>query len=162
MKSRRNRILPEGECCVAAPPIIEFDYDGAIVQAWGGPSPTGAYEWPSSGEPSPDPTAGGSPSGMHSIFVDHNDHVWLSATGPGDGQLLKFTRDGQFLFQIGRVGMSGGSNDTENLNQSSGLQVYAPTNELFVSDGYGNRRVIVFDADTGAYKRHWGVRQSSG
>ena len=147
---------PGGECCVAAPPIIEFDYEGNIVQAWGGPSPTGEYEWPSVGAPSPDPTAGGGPSGMHSVFVDHNDNVWLSATGPGDGQLLKFTRDGTFLLQIGAIGKSQGSNDTENLNAATGLTVHVPTNELFVSDGYRNRRVIVFDADTGAYKRHWG------
>ncbi len=147
-----------GECCTKAPYIIEFDYDGNVVQAWGGPSPTGEFDWPTPGAPSPDPTVGGSPSGMHSVLVDSRDNVWLTGTGPGDGQMLKFTRNGEFLLQIGQAGRDmPNSHDTENLNSATGVAEYAPTNELFVSDGYGNRRVIVFDGETGAYKRHWGA-----
>ncbi|MGE0447888.1 MAG: hypothetical protein AB7P99_21880, partial [Vicinamibacterales bacterium] len=105
---------PLGGCCKTAPPVIEFDYDGNVIQAWGGPSPDGKYDWPSSGAPINDPYAGGSPSGMHSIFVDHKDNVWLTATGPGDGQMLKFTRDGKFLLQFGRTGLTGpDSNSTD-------------------------------------------------
>jgi hypothetical protein len=148
---------PLGECCVAAPYVIEFDYSGNVVQAWGGPSPTHEYDWPTDGGPSPDPTGGGGPNGMHSVMVDHHDNVWLTATGPGDGQILKFTRQGKFLLQIGHPHRpKPDSNDTENVNLASGIVAYPPTNEVFVSDGYGNRRVIVFDADTGKYKRHWG------
>jgi len=149
---------PLGGCCKTAPPVIEFDYDGNVVQAWGGPSPDGKYDWPSSGAPINDPYAGGSPSGMHSIFVDHKDNVWLTATGPGDGQMLKFTRDGKFLLQFGRTGLKGpDSNSTDRLGQASGIKVYEPTNEVFLSDGYVNHRVMVLDGDTGAYKRHWGA-----
>jgi hypothetical protein len=148
---------PLGECCVTAPPVVEFDYAGNLIQAWGGPSKTGEFDWPSPGGESPDPEAGGTPSGMHSIFVDHKDNVWLTATGPGDGQMLKFTRDGKFLLQIGHRGRQRAeSNDTENLNQASGVKVDPKTNEVYVSDGYVNHRIIVFDGDTGKYKRHWG------
>ena len=59
--------------------------------------------------------------------------------------------------QIGRAGQSKGNADTQNLNQPADTFVYAKTNELFVADGYGNRRVIVFDADTGRFKRMWGA-----
>ncbi len=148
---------PLGECCVTAPPVVEFDYAGNLIQAWGGPSKTGEFDWPSPGGKSPDPEAGGTPSGMHSVFVDHKDNVWLTATGPGDGQMLKFTRDGKFLLQIGHRGRQRAeSNDTENLNQASGVKVDPKTNEVYVSDGYVNHRIIVFDGDTGKYKRHWG------
>ena len=149
---------PLGECCAKAPYIIEFDHAGNFVQGWGGPSPTHQYDWPTDGVQGPDPSAGQGPSGMHSVFVDHQDHVWLTATGPGDGQILKFTRDGKFLLQIGHPNRpKPDSNDTENMNKSSGITEYVKTNEMFVSDGYGNRRVIVFDEDTGKYKRHWGA-----
>jgi DNA-binding beta-propeller fold protein YncE len=84
-------------------------------------------------------------------------YVWLTGNGDGDGQILKFTRDGKFLLQIGKGGVSADSNNTEHLGRPAGITVYPKTNEVFVADGYGNRRVIVFDADTGAYKRHWGA-----
>src|SRR5579864_1500810 len=128
---------PLGECCVRAPYVIEFDYAGNVVQAWGGPSPTHEYDWPTNGGPSPDPTAGAQPTGMHSVFVDHKDNVWLTATGPGDGQILKFTRNGKFLAQYGHTKRPrADSNDIENANQASGIAEYVKTNEMFISDGY--------------------------
>jgi len=130
---------PQSECCIPAPPVLEFDTHGRFLQAWGGPGK--GYEWPQS---------------EHGIFVDHKDNVWLSGSAQMDNQILKFTRDGKFLMQIGHAGKNRGSNDTENLGGPAGLFVYPKTNELFVADGYFNRRVIVFDAETGAYKRHWG------
>ncbi len=148
-----------GECCTRAPHVIEFDYDGNLVQAWGGPDPEKKYDWPTAGGQSPDPYGGGSPNGMHSVFVDDKDNVWLTATGPGDGQILKFTRDGKFLLQFGKTGLDRRvphSNDTDTLNAATGVAQYVPSNEMFISDGYGNRRVVVLDAATGAYKRHWG------
>ena len=84
------------------------------------------------------------------------DNVWLSGSAKDDNQILKFTSKGKFLMQIGHAGKNQGSNDTNNLGGPAGLFVYQKTNELFVADGYFNHRVIVFDADTGAYKRHWG------
>jgi sugar lactone lactonase YvrE len=145
-----------GECCVKAPHVIEFDFEGNLLQAWGGPSPTGEFDWPTPGPQSKDPTGGGSPSGMHSIAVDDDDNVWLTGTGAGDGQMLKFTRDGKFLLQVGRAGMEGPtSNHPQDMGRATGVQILK--DEAYVSDGYGNRRVLVVDAKTGAYKRHWGA-----
>jgi DNA-binding beta-propeller fold protein YncE len=131
---------PQAECCIPAPPVLEFDTHGKFLQAWGGPGQ--GYEWFTS---------------EHAVFVDSKDNVWLSGNAKEDNQLLKFTTKGKFLLQIGHKGKNQGSNDTANLGGPAGLFVYPKTNELFVADGYFNRRVIVFDADTGAYKRHWGA-----
>jgi DNA-binding beta-propeller fold protein YncE len=94
---------------------------------------------------------------VHGIFVDHRNGVWISSERQGDHHILKFDRGGRFLLQIGRKGQSTGSNDTANVNRAADMYVSPKTNELFVADGYANRRVVVFDAETGAYKRHWGA-----
>jgi DNA-binding beta-propeller fold protein YncE len=120
--------------------VLEFDQGGNLVQSWGGPGQ--GYDWPDT---------------EHGIFVDDKDNVWITGNGAKDTNLLKFTKAGKFLLQIGEHGKTDGSNDTKNVNQAAGLAVYAPTKEVFVADGYGNRRVIVFDSETGAYKRHWGA-----
>ena len=153
-----------------APPVVAFDEKGNYLRGWGGPSQSGEYEWTNRGglfskyAPCASCTAerrtngdGRPGSGEHGIFVDHKDNVWLSGNGDGDGQILKFTKEGKFLLQIGRGNSKVDSNDTTHLSRAAGVFVYAKTNELFVADGYGNRRVIVFDAETGAYKRHWGA-----
>jgi hypothetical protein len=127
-------------CCTIAPPIVEFDPAGNVVSSWGGPG--AGYEWPDS---------------MHGLTVDFKDNVWLGANGKSDNQVLKFSRQGKFLLQIGRKGASKGNTDTANVRQAAEVSVDPTTNEAYVADGYGNRRVIVFDADTGAYKRHWGA-----
>ena len=124
----------------AAPPVLEFDQAGRVVSAWGGPGD--GYEWPEL---------------EHGIFVDATDHVWLGGGGQRDAQVLKFTREGAFRLQIGRQGRNGGSNDTANLGGAANMVVDEDANELYVADGYVNHRVIVFDATTGAYKRHWGA-----
>lgn len=148
-EERQAADAPPTICCRPAPPVIEFDQDGKVVQAWGGPGE--GYEWPT-------PGANGGWSGEHGIFVDLTDHVWLGGNGPGTAHILKFTRAGKFVLQIGKRGMNkGGSNDTSNMSSPTSLEVDTKTNEVFVADGYGNRRVIVFDSNTGAYKRHWGA-----
>ncbi|OFW12957.1 MAG: hypothetical protein A3H29_12650 [Acidobacteria bacterium RIFCSPLOWO2_02_FULL_67_21] len=124
----------------AAPPVIEFDPEGNVVQAWGGPGE--GYEWPDL---------------EHGIYIDHQDNVWLGGGGEKDAQILKFTRQGTFLMQIGRKGRNTGSNDTSNLGAAANMIVDREANELYVADGYVNHRVIVFDATTGAYRRHWGA-----
>ena len=140
---------PPTICCKPAPPVIEFDQDGNVIQAWGGPGE--GFEWPAAG-----PNGGW--SGEHGLFVDAKDNVWLSGNGPGTAHILKFTRAGKFVLQIGKRGMNkGGSNDTGNMASPTSLEVNSSTNEVFVADGYTNRRVIVFDSNTGAYKRHWGA-----
>lgn len=153
-----------------APPVVVFDEKGNYVRGWGGPAAAGEYEWTNRGgmlskyapcascSTERRTNGDGRPgSGEHAIFVDHKDNVWLTGNGDGDGQILKFSKEGKFLLQIGRGGTKVDSNDTSHVSRAAGVAVYAKTNELFVADGYGNRRVIVFDADTGAYKRHWGA-----
>jgi DNA-binding beta-propeller fold protein YncE len=131
---------PISKCCFPAPPVLEFDQEGNLVRFWGGPG-TG-YEWPVS---------------EHGIYVDNNDFVWIGGNGPKDNQILKFTLDGKFVLQIGRAGQNKGSNDTQNLGSPADIRVDESAREVYIADGYGNRRVIVFDSETGAYKRHWGA-----
>src|SRR5947208_3628161 len=83
--------------------------------------------------------------------VDPAGFVWIGGNGAKDHQILKFTKAGRFVMQIGRAGRSKGNADTDNLNQPADTFVYPKTNELIVADGYGNRRVIVFDATTGTF-----------
>jgi hypothetical protein len=136
---------------MAAKPVVVFDPAGNVLKQWGGPGQ--GYEWPQR---------------EHGIFIDYQGNVWLGGNNcptngaPGtkplnDDQLLKFSQDGRFLLQIGKVNGSKGNADTANLHRPADAQVYQPANELFVADGYGNDRVIVFDANTGAYKRMWGA-----
>lgn len=154
---------PIAHCCAPAPPVLEFDQAGNLLRHWGGPGK--GYDWPLSN---------------HGITVDYKGNVWIGSNGRGpqsargaqngqdeesggavdsfhDNMVLKFTRDGKFLMQIGKPGQSKGSNDVENLRLAAKTFVDPKTNELYVADGYGNHRVIVFDADTGKYKRHWGA-----
>jgi DNA-binding beta-propeller fold protein YncE len=155
---------PGADCCMVAPPVLEFDKAGNLIGHWGGPGK--GYDWPNSN---------------HGITVDYKGNVWIGgngrtvdpkrqdtgatagaegSNGPGafaDNQILKFTGDGKFLMQIGKPFGSKGSNDVANLKGPAKIFVDPKTNELYVADGYGNKRVIVFDADSGAYKRHWGA-----
>ena len=131
---------PETTCCVRAPAVLVFDRQGNLLKHWGGPGE--GYEWPEV---------------EHGIYVDAHDFVWLAGSGTKDHQLLKFTLDGKFVMQIGRSGQSKGNADTANLNRPADVEVDPEAHEVFVADGYGNRRVIVYDSETGAYKRHWGA-----
>jgi len=131
---------PVAMCCTPAPPVLEFDIDGRVVNAWGGESAD--YDWPQQ---------------MHGIYIDHNDYVWIGGNGPDDHQILKFTREGEFVMQIGSRGANQGSHDTENVGGPANMVVHPESNELYVADGYQNRRVVVFDADTGEHLRHWGA-----
>ena len=129
---------PISECCVPAPSVIEFDQGGNVVQAWGGPD--SEERWPAS---------------EHGLFVDHEDNVWLASSAPDDHVVLKFDRSGQRLLTIGEWGVTGGSDDTVHLGRAADIAVDAEANEVYIADGYGNRRIIVFDSRTGEYRRHW-------
>jgi DNA-binding beta-propeller fold protein YncE len=131
---------PISKCCFPAPPVLEFDQTGNLVHYWGGPGI--GYEWPSS---------------EHGVYADDNGFVWIGGNGDRDRQILKFTREGKFVLQIGKSGMEMNSNDTRNLGKPADIRVDDAAHEVYVADGYGNRRVIVFDSETGAYKRHWGA-----
>ena len=87
---------PIAECCRTAPPVLVFDPDGNLVRSWGGPGP--GYEWPQSN---------------HGIHVDYKGNVWIGGNGEKDAHLLKFTKDGKFLMQVGGFGKNAGSNDLE-------------------------------------------------
>jgi NHL repeat len=140
------------ECCGAAPPVLEFDPDGKLVGHWGGPG--AGYEWPTSN---------------HGITVDHKGNVWIGGNGPGDSQVLKFSRTGKFLLQVGkadaRMGAmkdgkptyAGGSNDPISFGRVAKIFVDPSANEAYLADGYLNRRVAIVDADTGKLKRYWGA-----
>jgi DNA-binding beta-propeller fold protein YncE len=205
---------PTGSCCMAAPPVLEFDQAGTLVSNWGGKGQ--GYDWPQS---------------PYGITVDAKGNVWLVAGGnppapagrgrggtaaagepyegaspgrrggggeggrgseagrgatppggapaaappaaaqsggrgapapagpppPADAHVLKFSKTGQFVMQIGKAGQTGGSDSTTALNRPAAVAVDTAANEVFVADGFVNRRVVVFDATTGAYKRHWGA-----
>ena len=131
---------PRSKCCVAAPPVLEFDQEGNVVKAWGGPGD--GYNWPVN---------------EHGIFIDAKGFVWLAGNGETDGMILKFTHDGKFVMQIGKSGPQTDSNDTSRLGRPANMTVDIAANELYVADGYFNHRVIVFDSETGAFKRMWGA-----
>jgi hypothetical protein len=131
---------PSSRCCKAAPPVLEFDAAGNLLRHWGGPGQ--GYDWPKN---------------EHGIFIDGDENVWLAGNDNTDHQILKFTADGKFLQQIGHAGSTGGSNSHDQLGRPAHMMLDEAAGELYVADGYLNRRVIVFDAKTGAYKRHWGA-----
>jgi hypothetical protein len=141
--------IPEAQRANAAPPVLEFDAAGKLLRSWGGP-------------------ANGAPwlGREHGIFVDADDFVWIGGragwprqTTPGvsDDMILKFTMTGELVMQIGRSGASTGNLDTQNVHQATDVFVDTEANEVYVADGYGNKRVIVFDSETGKFKRMWGA-----
>jgi DNA-binding beta-propeller fold protein YncE len=129
-----------GACCKVAPPVLVYDQAGNLVKSWGGPGK--GYDWPDSN---------------HGITVDHEGNVWLAGNGQNDTQVLKFTNAGQFLLQIGKHGIHNGSNDVENFWMPTKIFEDVPGGEIYIGDGYGNRRVMVLDTATGKYQRHWGA-----
>ncbi len=131
---------PNSRCCKPAPAVIEFDEKGNLLQAWGGPGE--GYDWPKN---------------EHGIYVDPKGNVWIAGNDKEDRMILKFTNQGKFLMQIGTPGTEQSSNDTKNLGRPAHMSIDSAANEIYVADGYQNRRVIVFDADSGEYKRHWGA-----
>jgi hypothetical protein len=146
---------PTSECCRPAPPVLAFDAAGNLVQAWGGPQPGAAFQWPESN---------------HGIVVDHKGFVWIGGNGGPDAHILKFTRDGKFVAQYGKAGARrdpkstpekpsfvGGSNDMDNFGRVAKIFIDPKANEGYVSDGYLNKRVAVIDLDSGKIKRYWGA-----
>jgi DNA-binding beta-propeller fold protein YncE len=150
--------LKTSDCCAGAPPVLEFDQAGNLLRRWGGPG--AGYEWP---------------DGNHGIFIDHKGNVWIGGNGGPDSHVLKFTKDGKFLLQIGKkgarrragaaagnsegavAGFSGGSNDPVSFGRVAKIFVDARANEAYFADGYLNKRIAVVDADTGKLKRYWGA-----
>lgn len=117
--------------------IQEWDPQGNLVQGWDARGPDGNW------------------STIHGLFIDHDGYVWTNARE--SNLTLKFTREGEVVLTIGRYDETGGSNDPNLMGRPSEVWVDPNTNEAFVADGYGNRRIIVFDGATGEYRRHWGA-----
>lgn len=134
---QRPATAPRGH---AAPPVIEFDPSGAMLRAWGGPGP--GYDWFES---------------EHGITLAPDGFVWLGGNGTQDGQVLKFTQDGAFVLQIGHPARGAASTDPTRLGRPADIAVDVAAHEAYIADGYANRRVIVFDSDTGAFHRLWGA-----
>ena len=144
---------PTGECCAGAPPVLEFDPEGNLVGHWGGPGE--GYEWPASN---------------HGITIDYKGNVWIGGNGDMDSQVLKFTKQGKFLLQVGKSAARkgpnnaqgnptyvGGSNDQVSFGRVAKIFVDPAANEAYLADGYLNKRVAIIDADSGKLKRYWGA-----
>jgi DNA-binding beta-propeller fold protein YncE len=131
---------PTGECCLPAPPILEFDPEGNLVNSWGGPGE--GYTWPNSN---------------HGVSIDHMDNVWIGGNGQGDSHILKFTRDGRLLMEAGTPGQAVNSSSTEHFGRVAKISFDPSANEAYLADGYGNKRVAVIDMDNGQVKRFWGA-----
>jgi DNA-binding beta-propeller fold protein YncE len=132
---------PRSECCFAAPPVLEFDQEGHLLRSWGGPGD--GFDWPKS---------------EHGIFVDKAGYVWIGGSAAPDRQILKFKKDGKFVMQIGHPSADAAdSSRTDILGRPAGIEVDSELHEVYVADGYMNKRVIVFDSETGAFKRMWGA-----
>lgn len=130
------------ECCTPAPPIIEFDPEGNIVNAWGGAVEGAPYVWPASN---------------HGIEVAPNGDVWIGGNGGGDSHVLVFSRDGEYIRTIGMPGEPVDSNSETHFGRVAEISIDAEANEAYFADGYTHKRVAVIDVATGAFKRYWGA-----
>jgi hypothetical protein len=166
-------------CCAPAPQVLEFDPSGRLVSHWGGPG--AGYDWPRSPggvtvdakgnvwitaggvtEAPPSTNRGGRGSATASTppatpAAPVKQDLSAGALAKVDSHVLKFSRDGKFLMQIGKAGEPGANDSKTALNRPAAVAVDAAANEVYVADGFANRRIVVFDAETGAYKRHWGA-----
>jgi len=83
--------------------------------------------------------------------------VWIGGNGAGDGHVLKFTKDGQFLAEYGTPGTDIGSTSMDNFGRPAKISFDPAAEEAYVADGYRNKRVAVVDMNTGVIKRMWGA-----
>src|SRR5205823_13857428 len=155
-----------GDCCLPAPSVMEFDSNGKLLRAWGGPA-----------DPDKCKAAEGCvwPATEHGIFVDHNGFVYLggssangnpngsawSSTNGADGMILKFTKDGKFVMMIGGPNArldsndkNGGRNGTPHFYLPADITVDPATNRMHVSDASGHPRVLLAAAATPHYLGH--------
>ena len=133
----------EKETCIRAPAVMIFDLEGSLIGSWG--------NWDVL------------PSTPHSCAVDRDNNVWVSANG--DGMVQKYTFDGRLLAQIGTKGVFDTVDGTkrskclnegrDRLNKPAGIACDPENGDVYFADGYGNRRVVVFDKN-GRFLRQWG------
>ena len=135
-----SQVPPRSDCCVTTPSVLEFDANGNLLKAWGGPGLV--PDWPTN---------------EHAIWVDKERNVWISGAGVDDRQVLKFTADGHQLLEIGRKSKEPKNNqDTSLLGRVAGIDVDDAAREVYIADGYLNNRIMVYDSETGQFKRGWG------
>jgi len=97
--------------------------------------------------------------------VDHEGFVWIGGNGGGDSHIIKLTQDGNVVRQYGHAearadgqgGYQRGSLDTESFGRVAKIFVDEVTNEVYLADGYFNRRVAVLNQETGVVDRMWGA-----
>jgi DNA-binding beta-propeller fold protein YncE len=132
---------PRNDCCVKAPSLLEFDTAGNVLKSWGGPG--FVPDWPAN---------------EHALWIDKGGNVWISGNGVDDRAVLKFSADGKLLLEIGGKSKAPKNNqDTALLGRVAGIEVDDAAHEVYLADGYLNNRIVVYDSDTGAYKRGWGA-----
>ena len=144
---RPPSVPPAGECCVPPPAVMAFNPAGDLLHAWG--VPNSVPGWPKS---------------EHTIFTDRAGSVYIGGAQAGDG-LMRFTADGKFISDFGHRGPAGEGAGAEAGQSADGFaaarcrgrDLDEDAHELYIADGYLNRRVIVFDSDTGKFKRGWGA-----
>lgn len=133
------------DCCMPAPPVLVFNSAGDLINSFG-PLEAGGEFWADA---------------EHGMFVDHTGSMWTGGGGTGasaaDSALFKFAVDGTLLQTIGEKGLAYDSNSRDSLGAPADIWIDEEDEEIWVADGYGNRRVIVFDYDSGRYKRHFGA-----
>ena len=116
--------------------VAEFDADGKLLQSWSARE-DGKY------------------TTIHGMWRDHDGNIWT--TGREQNVVLEFSPTGELIKSIGIYDETRGSDDKETMGRPAEVYVDPATDELFVADGYSNHRVVVFDAATGEYLRHWGA-----
>ena len=126
-------------CCVLGPEVIALDQAGDVVHAWGGPDYPG---WP---------------AGLQTVIPDSEGFVWVGGTRPRES-IQKFTRDGELVWDFGHRVPEGvqwveNNQEVEEFAQKGRFQIDEVANEIYIID---QKRVVVFDASTGEFKRGWG------
>jgi hypothetical protein len=157
------------DCCAPAPPVLEFDAAGALVGSWGGPGQ--GFDWPVSpggieadakgnvwitaagvpDVPATVPNSAGAAGGGRAGGGRAN----AAPPRPADAHVLKFSRAGKFVLQIGKAGEPGPKDSTTGLDKPADVAVDATAGEVYVADGGTHQRIAVFDAAAGTFKRQW-------
>ncbi len=149
---------PYGDCCFPAPSLVQFDAEGNVLKSWGGPGHV--PDWPILEQ---------------GLFIDKQGNFWIGGdfqenvnnlSAPiekpdekqWDRQVLKLSPDGKKLLAIGHPSNAPANNqDTTILGGPAAMFVDDAAREVYIADGYLNRRVVVYDSNTGAFKRGWGA-----